>query len=56
MFINLQDFYDRDGNLDYEKLLIALNNQAYRRRWIKLYLGYLFEWANYMASSGVYKR
>lgn len=49
-------FTGRDGKLDYDKLFGALNNQGFRRRWIKSATLYLSDWANYIAEPQVYKR
>lgn len=49
-------FTGRDGKLDYDKLFGALNNQGFRRRWIKSATLYLSDWANYIAEPEVYKR
>lgn len=49
-------FTGRDGKLDYDKLFGALNNQGFRRRWIKSATLYLSDWANYIAEPEVYRR
>lgn len=56
MICMMQGFYDRDGQLNYEKLFNSLNNQSYRRQWLKSAVAYLSEWANYMTQPDVYKR
>lgn len=49
-------FTGRDGKLDYDKLFDSLENQSFRRRWIKSATLYLADWANYIANPEVYKR
>ncbi|XP_055588031.1 uncharacterized protein LOC129740398 [Uranotaenia lowii] len=49
-------FVGRDGKLDYDKLFDTLQNQSFRRRWIKSATIYLAEWANYIANPEVYQR
>ncbi|XP_055376528.1 ras guanine nucleotide exchange factor L [Condylostylus longicornis] len=49
-------FTGRDGRLDYNKLFESLNNQSFRRRWIKAATLYLADWANYIAEPEVYQR
>lgn len=48
-------FTGRDGKLDYNKLFDSLNNQSFRRRWIKAATLYLADWANYIAEPEVYQ-
>lgn len=52
----VQGFTGRDGKLDYDKLFSSLNNQAFRRRWLKAATLYLSDWVNYIAEPEVYKR
>ncbi|XP_055906339.1 uncharacterized protein LOC129941671 [Eupeodes corollae] len=47
-------FKGRDGKLDYNKLFDSLNNQSFRRRWIKAATLYLADWAGYLANPDVY--
>ncbi|XP_055854681.1 uncharacterized protein LOC129918265 [Episyrphus balteatus] len=47
-------FKGRDGKLDYNKLFESLNNQSFRRRWIKAATLYLADWAGYFANPDVY--
>ncbi|XP_055682732.1 uncharacterized protein LOC129789730 [Lutzomyia longipalpis] len=49
-------FTGRDGKLDYNKLFKSLENQSFRRRWIKTATVYLADWANYIADPEVYQR
>lgn len=49
-------FVGRDGKLDYDKLFVTLQNQSFRRRWIKAATIYLADWANYIANPEVYQR
>nr|XP_040225195.2 uncharacterized protein LOC120950877 [Anopheles coluzzii] len=49
-------FVGRDGKLDYDKLFQSLQNQSFRRRWIKAATIYLAEWVNYIANPEVYQR
>lgn len=49
-------FTDRDGKMDYGKLFKSLENQSFRRRWIKTATDYLADWANYIANPEVYQR
>ncbi|XP_021712281.1 uncharacterized protein LOC110680812 [Aedes aegypti] len=49
-------FVGRDGKLDYDKLFATLQNQSFRRRWIKAATIYLADWANYIANPEVYQR
>jgi len=42
--------------LDYDKLFESLNNQSFRRRWIKSATLYLADWASYLANPDVYLR
>uniref|UniRef100_A0A182IP29 Uncharacterized protein n=1 Tax=Anopheles atroparvus TaxID=41427 RepID=A0A182IP29_ANOAO len=49
-------FVGRDGKLDYDKLFQSLQNQSFRRRWIKAATLYLAEWVNYIANPDVYQR
>ncbi|KAL5285082.1 hypothetical protein ACFFRR_007056 [Megaselia abdita] len=49
-----QGFTGRDGKLDYDKLFESLNNQSFRRRWIKGATLYLADWAKYLADPDVY--
>ncbi|XP_058056075.1 uncharacterized protein LOC131207477 [Anopheles bellator] len=49
-------FVGRDGRLDYDKLFESLQNQSFRRRWIKAATLYLAEWATYIANPEVYLR
>ncbi|XP_054735308.1 uncharacterized protein LOC129242592 isoform X2 [Anastrepha obliqua] len=50
----LKGFKGRDGKLDYDKLFDSLNNQSFRRRWIKSATLYLADWASYLANPEVY--
>lgn len=50
----LRGFKGRDGKLDYDKLFESLNNQSFRRRWIKAATLYLADWASYLANPDVY--
>lgn len=52
----MQGFTGRDGHLDYDRLFESLNNQSFRRRWIKAATLYASDWANYLAEPEVYKR
>lgn len=47
-------FTDRDGRMDYEKLFKSLENQSFRRRWIKAATDYAADFANYIAKPDVY--
>lgn len=49
-------FVNRDGKLDYDKLFDTLQNQSFRRRWIKAATIYLADWAHYIANPEVYQR
>lgn len=49
-------FVGRDGKLDYDKLFDSLENQSFRRRWIKSATIFLSDWANYLADPEVYQR
>ncbi|XP_053673954.1 uncharacterized protein LOC128724210 [Anopheles nili] len=49
-------FVGRAGKLDYDKLFQSLQNQSFRRRWIKAATIYLAEWVNYIANPEVYQR
>ncbi|GAB0092400.1 uncharacterized protein DMENIID0001_073900 [Sergentomyia squamirostris] len=49
-------FTGRDGKLDYNKLFKSLENQSFRRRWIKAATVYLADWATYLADPEVYQR
>jgi len=51
-----QGFKGNDGKLDYDKLFESLNNQSFRRRWIKSATLYLADWASYLANPDVYLR
>ncbi|XP_061392407.1 uncharacterized protein LOC133327889 [Musca vetustissima] len=50
----LKGFKGRDGKVDYDKLFESLNNQSFRRRWIKSATLYLADWASYLANPEVY--
>ncbi|XP_065371215.1 uncharacterized protein LOC135963335 [Calliphora vicina] len=50
----MKGFKSRDGKLDYDKLFESLNNQSFRRRWIKSATLYLADWASYLANPEVY--
>ncbi|XP_013114285.1 uncharacterized protein LOC106092077 [Stomoxys calcitrans] len=50
----LKGFKGRDGKVDYDKLFESLNNQSFRRRWIKSATLYLADWASYLANPDVY--
>ncbi|XP_018802771.1 PREDICTED: uncharacterized protein LOC108977512 [Bactrocera latifrons] len=50
----LKGFKGRDGKLDYDRLFDSLNNQSFRRRWIKSATLYLADWASYLANPEVY--
>ncbi|XP_023299129.2 uncharacterized protein LOC111681525 [Lucilia cuprina] len=50
----MKGFKGRDGKLDYDKLFESLNNQSFRRRWIKSATLYLADWASYLANPEVY--
>ncbi|XP_030370113.1 uncharacterized protein LOC115620823 [Scaptodrosophila lebanonensis] len=50
----LKGFKGRDGKLDYDRLFESLNNQSFRRRWIKSATLYLADWASYLANPEVY--
>ncbi|CAD6992393.1 uncharacterized protein LOC101455068 [Ceratitis capitata] len=50
----MKGFKSRDGKLDYDKLFDSLNNQSFRRRWIKSATLYLADWASYLANPEVY--
>jgi hypothetical protein len=49
-------FMGQDGKLDYERLFESLENQSFRRKWIKKATLYLADWANYIADPEVYLR
>ncbi|XP_049547959.1 uncharacterized protein LOC125959192 [Anopheles darlingi] len=49
-------FVGRDGKLTYDKLFESLQNQSFRRRWIKAATIYLAEWATYIANPEVYQK
>lgn len=49
-------FTDRDGKMDYPKLFKSLENQSFRRRWIKAATDYAADFANYIANPDVYMR
>lgn len=49
-------FVGRDGKMDYEKLFDTLENQSFRRRWIRNAIIYLADWANYLSNPEVYQR
>jgi len=55
-YLLLQGFKGNDGKLDYDKLFESLNNQSFRRRWIKSATLYLADWASYLANPDVYLR
>ncbi|XP_034663410.1 uncharacterized protein LOC117898265 [Drosophila subobscura] len=50
----MKGFKGGDGKLDYDKLFESLNNQSFRRRWIKSATLYLADWASYLANPDVY--
>ncbi|KAH8383818.1 hypothetical protein KR009_010652 [Drosophila setifemur] len=52
----MKGFKGGDGKLDYDKLFESLNNQSFRRRWIKSATLYLADWASYLANPDVYLR
>ncbi|KAH8244637.1 hypothetical protein KR026_002265 [Drosophila bipectinata] len=52
----MKGFKGSDGKLDYDKLFESLNNQSFRRRWIKSATLYLADWASYLANPDVYLR
>ncbi|KAH8293533.1 hypothetical protein KR054_001368 [Drosophila jambulina] len=52
----MKGFKGNDGKLDYEKLFESLNNQSFRRRWIKSATLYMADWASYLANPDVYLR
>ncbi|XP_068155994.1 uncharacterized protein [Drosophila tropicalis] len=52
----MKGFKSSDGKLDYDKLFESLNNQSFRRRWIKSATLYLADWASYLANPDVYLR
>uniref|UniRef100_A0A1A9W5N9 Uncharacterized protein n=1 Tax=Glossina brevipalpis TaxID=37001 RepID=A0A1A9W5N9_9MUSC len=52
----LKGFKDRNGKLEFNKLFESLNNQSFRRRWIKSATLYLADWASYFANPDVYSR
>ncbi|KAH8247824.1 hypothetical protein KR038_010476 [Drosophila bunnanda] len=52
----MKGFKGNDGKLDYDKLFESLNNQSFRRRWIKSATLYLADWASYLANPDVYLR
>ncbi|KAL9894687.1 uncharacterized protein ACN2A1_009195 isoform 1-T1 [Glossina fuscipes fuscipes] len=52
----LKGFKDRNGKLEFNKLFESLNNQSFRRRWIKSATLYLADWASYLANPDVYSR
>ncbi|EDV49818.1 uncharacterized protein LOC6552415 [Drosophila erecta] len=52
----MKGFKGADGKLDYDKLFESLNNQSFRRRWIKSATLYLADWASYLANPEVYLR
>ncbi|XP_058454517.1 uncharacterized protein LOC131432322 [Malaya genurostris] len=49
-------FVGRDSKLEYDRLFDTLQNQSFRRRWIKAATIYLADWANYIANPEVYQR
>ncbi|XP_037047225.1 uncharacterized protein LOC119082013 [Bradysia coprophila] len=49
-------FTGRDGKLDYDRLFSSLHNQSFRRRWLKTFILYMADWANYIADPAVYQR
>lgn len=53
---DFQGFYDRNGELDYDKFLIALNNQSFRRRWLKSAIIYISDWINHIAEPEAFKK
>ncbi|TDG51396.1 hypothetical protein AWZ03_002191 [Drosophila navojoa] len=52
----MKGFKGRDGKVDYDKLFESLNNQSFRRRWIKSATLYLADWASYIANPENYLR
>ncbi|KAM8706591.1 hypothetical protein ACLKA7_010799 [Drosophila subpalustris] len=52
----MKGFKGRDGKVDYDKLFESLNNQSFRRRWIKSATLYLADWASYLANPDNYLR
>ncbi|ALC47388.1 CG8420 [Drosophila busckii] len=52
----MKGFKGRDGKVDYDKLFESLNNQSFRRRWIKSATLYLADWASYFANPENYLR
>lgn len=49
-------FTDREGKMDYEKLFKSLENQNFRRRWIKAATDYTADWVNHIANPEVYMK
>lgn len=49
-------FTDREGKMDYGKLFKSLENQNFRRRWIKAATDYTADWVNHIANPDVYMR
>ncbi|XP_063706229.1 uncharacterized protein LOC134835289 [Culicoides brevitarsis] len=49
-------FVNRDGKMDYDRLFNSLENQSFRRRWIKQALMYMADWANFLSNPEVYQR
>lgn len=52
----MKGFKGRDGKVDYDKLFESLNNQSFRRRWIKSATLYLADWTSYLANPENYLR
>lgn len=46
----------RDGKVDYDKLFETLQNQSFRRRWIRSGISYLADWTNFLSNPEVYQR
>lgn len=42
--------------MNFDKLFESLQNQSFRRKWIKQALVYLSDWANYLSNPEVYQR
>lgn len=55
-FLLNQGFVGRDNKMDYDRLFDSLENQSFRRRWIKNAIIYMADWANYLSNPEVYQR
>lgn len=42
--------------MDYDRLFESLENQSFRRRWLKQALTYMADWTNYLSNPEVYQR